>query len=218
MLLRIFALSLFLFSYPLSISAQSESLNEIIEAIDFEEDTVKAVFVWVANNVKYDLDKLKQMDDRDKAGKHNDEEFLTEESYREQLLETVIKKRKGVCYDFAILFDALVAALGYESYIVTGYTKTAEGKLNRGSGHAWNAVKVGESWHLYDPTWGAGYVRGGKKFVPNLNMNWYDVAPTEMIKDHMPLDPIWQLSKHPVNYHYFETGEPTDSFHMKTRF
>ncbi len=48
--------------------------------------------------------------------------------------------------------------------------------------------KIDGEWKLYDPTWGAGNVKDGKRFIKNYNKEWYDVSPGEMIKTHMPFD------------------------------
>lgn len=116
----------------------------------------------------------------------------------------MVKHRKGVCEDYSLLFDAIVRELGFASYVIEGYTKNGDGRANRSLGHTWNAVKVNSRWKLYDPTWGAGYVENEKKFVKSYNQEWYDVDSEEMIKTHMPLDPIWQLSNSPMSYESFE--------------
>jgi len=69
-----------------------------------------------------------------------------------------------------------------------------------------NAVKVGNKWRLYDPIWSAGIVNDGSKFVKKYNPMWNNTAPEEMIKTHMPCDPIWQLLKNPVSYDDFKVS------------
>lgn len=180
--------------------AQSNIVDETINKIEFKQDTIKSVFDWIANNIKYDVDKLNE------TKKVSNSKFKNEEAYKKYLLEKVIKRKKGVCEDYALLFDAIIKKLGYESYIVSGYTKTDKGKINRSIGHAWNAVKVNETWRLYDATWAAGYVKDEKKFVKRYNPKWYDVDSKLMIKNHMPFDPIWQISITPMTYEEFETN------------
>ena len=184
--------------------AQSSFVTETIKGIEFKEDTVKSVFDWLAHNIKYDVKKMKQIENGTFGKKLS--EFRNKKEQDRYLLETVIKRKKGVCEDYALLFDELVGALGYESYVVTGYTKTAEGKLNRKIGHAWNAIKVNGTWQLYDATWGAGYVEDGRKFVKSYGKEWCDMPATEFAKTHMPFDPVWQLAANPMTYSDFENN------------
>lgn len=133
-------------------------------------------------------------------------QFKNQADFKAYLLTKALKKKKGVCEDYALLFDLIVKELGYESYIVVGYTKNAEGKVTGSIGHAWNAVKVNNKWQLYDPTWGAGYVVEGRKFVKKYNDEWYNTAPEFMIKTHMPYDPIWQMLNTPLVYKDFDSN------------
>lgn len=186
---------------------QSTMVDDVIKKIEIGQDTIKAVFDWVTDNVKYDVGKLNDINTSSRS--NNTSKFSNEKEHKDYLLEKVIKSKKGVCEDYALLFDEVVKELGYQSYVVEGYTKSDKGKINRSIGHAWNAVKVNGEWKLYDPTWGAGYVEDGKRFVKKNNTRWYDVEAAEMIKTHMPFDPVWQISSTPMTYDEFET---TDQF------
>lgn len=184
--------------------AQNKSLTKVINKIDFQGDTLQAVYDWVTQNVKYDVAKLKQLEsgvDFYKKGK-----YKNREEYKRANLENVIRKKKGVCDDYTLLFDAILTELGYTSRIVAGITKNKRGKISKNSSHSWSAVYLDGVWKLYDPTWGSGYVKDGKKFVKNYNLEWYDVDPEVMKERHFPFDPIWQLSTHPMTYKEFEKG------------
>ncbi|MBM7516150.1 transglutaminase domain-containing protein [Nocardioides nitrophenolicus] len=52
----------------------------------------------------------------------------------------------GVCMSYAYAFQALAEEAGIESVVVSG-------ELADGGGHAWNKVKVGDSWRAVDVTW-----------------------------------------------------------------
>ena len=186
---------------------QSSPITEIISKIEFQEDTIRSVFNWVTDNIKYDVKKAKTIENGSIAKKLPS--FKSEEEYRNYQLEKVIQRKKGVCEDYSLLFKSILQELGYESYVVPGYNKV-NGKVNRKIGHAWNAVKVNEEWKLFDPTWGAGYV-DGSRFVKNFNEQWYDVDAKEMITSHMPFDPIWQLLDSPISYKAFNEGKEADT-------
>jgi len=202
-----------LFLFTLNVSfAQNERLESILSEIDYQQDTIKAVFDWVTDNIRYDVYKLNQLkqyggkkkDSRKKAVKKK-----TQQERDADRIEKAIKNKKGVCQDYSLLIDALVKKLGYESYIIEGCTKNKQGKINAGLGHAWNAIKVNGTWKLFDSTWGAGYVKNEKKFIKKYNARWYDVDPKEMLKDHMPYDPVWQLSTEPISYDGFKNNSNT---------
>ena len=182
--------------------AQSNAVADLIQEIKLEDDTLKSVYIWIADNIKYDVKKLNRIKKGDNPTKKSS--FKNKEEYHDYLISKVIKNGRGVCQDYSLLFDAILRELGYESYIIEGYTKNNRGKINRKVGHTWNTVKVKEQWQLFDLTWGAGSVRDGKKFVKKLRMEWYNVDPKVMIKDHMPYDPMWQLLENPLSYENFD--------------
>ena len=180
---------------------QSTILDQTINQIDFKQDTIKAVFDWVTDNIRYDVKKLNTISEGSINSK--DGKFKTESDYKDDLLKKALQYKNGVCQDYSLIFDAIVKKLNYDSFIIEGITKDLDGKLNRKIGHTWNAVKVNGEWRLFDPTWGAGYVIDDKKFLKEYNEQWYDVSPKVMFKTHMPFDPIWQLSSQPVDYNTF---------------
>ena len=185
--------------------AQSTSVQKIIDKIDFQEDTVKSVFDWMADNIKYDVAMANEMKEKGRSPKNTTSKSYA--AYKKAQLEKVIQRKKGVCQDYSLLFHTILTELGYDSYIVQGYTKDAKGRVRRSLGHTWNAVKINGAWKLYDPTWGAGVVKDGKKFIKRYSLQWYDVSPEEMIKTHMPYDPMWQLLDHPLSYQDFDQSK-----------
>ena len=199
---------LFLFTSQL-LFAQSELIDQTINKIQFEQDSVKSVFKWVTANIKYDVQKLKSIEKGSSV--NNSSKYKTKEAYKNHLLSKVIKQKKGVCQDYSLLFDALLKKLGYQSFVIQGYTKNKKGQINRKVGHTWNIVQVNGVWKLYDPTWGAGHVVDGKRFVQAYGEEWYEVSPTEMLKTHMPIDPMWQLLEKPLTYDDFAKSKTTSS-------
>ncbi len=184
--------------------AQSTELLETIDEIQFGQDTIESVFTWVAENIKYDIKKLEKIESIKRTDKNSD--FSSEEEYQDHLLKKVIKSKKGVCEDYALLLHEFVTQLGYDSYIINGYVKDSKGRVAKKVGHAWNAIKVNGEWQLFDPTWGSGHVVDEKKFVKAFNIEWYNVDPKEMIKTHMPYDPVWQFLDRPMTYKEFENN------------
>jgi len=180
---------------PLIGFAQNPLITKTIKKIEFKEDTIKSVFDWIADHIDYDVKKLKKITKT--ANPQSTEK-------REERIEDVLKSKKGVCQHYSELLDEIVKELGYESFMVTGYTKKENEEVDRTFGHAWNAIKVNGQWRLYDVTWGSGGVRNNKKYIKKYKPEWYNVAPDEMIKTHIPFDPIWQLLENPIPYVSFD--------------
>jgi len=182
--------------------AQTTITSKTVGIIEFNQDTVQSVFVWVADNIKYDVKKLEQIKKDNKSKKKS--KFKTDEERKKDMLKKVVKRKRGVCEDYALLFDEIVREFGYESYIVSGYTKNEKGKVGKTIGHAWNVVKVDGTWRLFDATWAAGYVNEKNRFEKKYNEEWYNVSAEEMLKTHLPYDPMFQLSANPMSYKEFE--------------
>lgn len=165
---------------PLSAVCQISTLDSIIDEIDFEGDSIKSVFDWVINNISYEVELLEQ---------------APSARSRPEIIAYVLASKQGVCAHYAELFNALISKIGYEAYVVIGYTKNLD-MIGAGK-HAWNAIKTRNGWFLYDPTWSSGHLENGK-FVRKTDHLWYEVKPEEFIYTHVPFDPIWQFLSYPV--------------------
>lgn len=185
------------------------TLSSIVNQIDYKTDTIQAVYDWVAHTIQYDVAKLRDIEKGVNFYKKG--RYKNLEEYKADLLKKVIKKKKGVCDDYSLLFHSIVRELGYNSFIVEGLTKKENGKVTKSSSHSWNAVEVDGQWKLYDVTWGSGYVNEKKKFVKKYSDKWYEVSPDDLIKTHLPFDPIWQLSESPFTYNDFEKGSRSNT-------
>lgn len=153
------------------------------------DEKIRAVFYWTTANISYDL--------ANKAASQQ------EQSLEDRISKT-LKSRKGVCKNYAEVFNDLANKLGVKTVIVRGYTKQY-GTIGR-IPHAWCASKLGNKWFLFDPTWSAGYVDQGQ-FKKRVRNTYYKVLPEEMIASHMPYDYLWQFLSYPVTNTEFETGK-----------
>ena len=168
--------------------SQSSKIDSVIKRIPLKRDTIQSIFEWVAHNIDYDVEKSQSMSIRSVP-------FFLHQSNEEKINGTLLTK-KGVCEDYALIFNSICQKLGYQSYVVEGYTKDIT-KIETDAGHAWNVVKIKEKWYCFDPTWAAGGV-SQNIFHKDYNDIWFKVPPNEFIFTHVPYDPIWQLTEHPV--------------------
>lgn len=175
---------------PDSLTATTKGISKYIQAnFQSEEDRIRAVFYWTASNISYDVVAM--------TTSNNFEQSSNEK------IELVLKTKKGVCMHYAEVFNAVANDLGIKTYIVEGYTKQ-KGRIATIS-HSWCASKIDGKWFLFDPTWGAGYVEGGK-FLKKFNTSYFKVLPSKMINTHMPFDYLWQFLNYPISNIEFYNG------------
>jgi hypothetical protein len=171
-----------------STSATGEMINYINQNFSTDTARVRAIYVWVASNIRYDVARFHARD----------------ENPAPQTIGDVLKTKSAVCQGYSDLFAELCKGAGLKAMVVGGYTKI--GEMVSSIAHAWVAVELRGSWYLFDPTWGAGYVRNDQ-FVPAFSNRFYKLAPADMIKDHMPFDPMFQFLNYTLTNKEFIEGQ-----------
>ena len=169
---------------------------------DYEK--VRAFYVWIAKNIAYDT------------------QYYFDPSSKEACVsvDCILTYKESVCAGYARLFEQMCRLAGITSYAIEGYSKGfgyVEGKAFTKGDHAWNVVQLGGKWHLVDVTWGAGTVDSKGRFKANLNDYYFLTKPEELVKTHLPLDPIFQLLESPVPLSTFEKGDAAIKKHITSR-
>ena len=178
--------------------------QEVTKKSETELEKVRAIFVWITDNIKYN-DKF--MDDKPRRISADSEEEL-EDAFREvskENLQRTLQKKKGVCEDYAQLFQEMCTVAGVESEFVVGHDrqhKSRVGKLPKRNKHAWNAVKIEGKWYLLDVTWASGYVNNGK-YKKKFREGYFLVEPDAMIKSHLPKEEKFQFLSTPISKEKF---------------
>ncbi|HMK04087.1 MAG TPA: transglutaminase domain-containing protein [Ferruginibacter sp.] len=206
-MLRILLIFILVFTGPLHNYAQQSgtaALNDIpaancvsVDALasyikqNYNSDSarIRAIYLWVTNNISYDVPRLLAREQRNSTPAQAAAETLT--------------SRTAVCQGYADLFVALSNAAGIHAVEISGYGKQ-RGKISE-TAHAWAAAPIDGVWYLFDPTWGAGYVRN-ESFVKRFTDNFYKVSPEKFIADHMPFDPMYQFLSYPLTNREFMDG------------
>jgi len=147
---------------------------------DGELNKIRAIYVWVTTNLKYDKDSSNIINSEINPGAR---------------ITVALRRRKGVCENFAAIFNDICLKTGLTSVVINGYTKQG-GAVDK-TGHSWCAVSTNKNWYLCDPTWDAGNSMYSKYFM---------IQPIEFIESHMPYDPLWQLLNYPITHEQFYTG------------
>lgn len=154
-----------------------------------QPDKARAVFIWVAKNIQYDIDNIYAIN------------FYANTN---EIVDKVLKTRKGICMHYAELFNAIASQAGIKSYVISGYTKQ-NGFVDY-IPHAWCAALIDSTWFFFDPTWGSGFIQNSK-FVKQVNNFYFKTKPDQLIKSHMPFDPLWQFLNYPVTNQEFYEGK-----------
>ncbi len=141
-----------------------------------DKEVIRAIYTWVTRNIQYDKDSMYP---------------INWSMYREEKIAATLRRRKGVCENYAALFTDILLKCNIQSFVVSGNTRQS-GSVNS-AGHSWCAVNLQQQWYLCDPTWDKD-ARG--------NTRYFLVEPAQFIESHMPFDPLWQLLEYPLT-----TGE-----------
>lgn len=196
---------------PLVFSQNPKTLASFLTKNYIREDKkVLAISYWIVNNIQYDYKGFKQRNISQKTS-----------------LE-VLRKKKALCREYALLFKEMCKAVGVQAEIVNGYTKGFDffpsDTLYRAE-HTWSIVRIEGVWHLMDLTYASGHITskkqafakgivqffGGRlapkfKYVQAFNPNWLFVPADEFIFTHYPNLRMYQLLAEPVNYQLYQEG------------
>jgi len=173
--------------------SQTKSTIDIARYVDShfsnQSDKSRAIFVWIASNIQYDFENMLAVDFYENP---------------EKIIEKVLNSHKGVCMHYAELYTKIANETGIKTYMITGYTK--QNGFVEFIPHAWCASQIDSVWYLFDTTWGSGYIQNAK-FVRKLNNYYYKVKPEQLVKSHIPFDPLWQFINYPVSNQDFAEGK-----------
>ena len=161
-----------------------------------QEDRARAYYTWIALNISYDVG---HMDELNLLKTFN---VNTLSSY-DQKSADVLKNKKAVCEGYSNLMVDFCSSSSIPCFLVCGYTKTPGGDIPEIL-HAWNVLRIDSAWVMLDITWSSGYVNPANKYVKRFSNLYFLPKPKNFIKDHMPLDPMWQLLKNPFTKKDFE--------------
>jgi hypothetical protein len=173
-----------------------KSIQSVAEYINQNESDpqlkIKALHDYVIRRVSYDIDVLK-------TGIRPSQDA-----------QTVFKTGKAVCEGYAKLFEALGKSIGLEVVYLEGKVRKDLAPLSvipkasriiesryDWTGHAWNAIKVGETWQLVDTTW-------DDSESGSYRTEYLMPLPQVMLMSHFPNGKAWQLLSVPKSADEFE--------------
>ena len=157
--------------------------KELTKECSTELKKVRAIFVWIADNIAYDFDLLQNNQLRTEL-------YTSEINVIEQTLNT----KKAICSGYSYLFKELCEEVGIECVSIDGFSRQFLDGFSEKEipDHSWNAVKISNEWYLLDVTWASG--NGfGNRFDKKLDEFWFLTDPEEFKYTHFPSDQKWTL-------------------------
>lgn len=150
------------------------SLDKLTEKLTnpfpVEIDKVRAIYYWIADNIKYDY-----------------------VSYKNRIQissqpEIVYLNRIAVCAGYSNLFAYMLDLVGIENNVISGYTrKELDTTFRKETNHAWNSIKLNNKWYLFDVTWARDTLNN------TVHDFYFKTDPEIFILNHYPTDYKWAL-------------------------
>jgi hypothetical protein len=174
---------------------------KVIETKTSDEAKLEAIHDWIVYRTEYDVEK-----------------YLSHDLSVQKNIET-IKGRLAVCTGYAELMNEMCYWAGIKCITINGYAKNENTDLGDKfylDTHCWNAVLLNNQWYFVDATWDAGYIQYTKhkflskkikfqpKFVSSPNKKYFKKSASDFSKDHLPLNPEWQLNAKKITLKKFE--------------
>ncbi|MBK6283649.1 MAG: hypothetical protein IPF54_14265 [Draconibacterium sp.] len=181
--------------YPETFSNYFDLAEKISHDFDSPQDRVCAIYLWIANNIAYDIKTYKsKKKSKTYSYRTHKQKIKREEKYNNKTIQEVFQKRKAICDGYSRLFKKLCDLNNIECVIISGIAKTKDYQIgnSRGERHAWNAVRINHKWQLVDATWGAGYVDlVSDTFIHTLDTTYLFTKPELFFLKHYPFSKDW---------------------------
>lgn len=188
--------------YPKTFNSPEDLAALINNDFEAEADKARAIYSWIALNVRFDTKtyfakkkkskRLKYKDAVDRANKIRKEEIKLE--------DRALRENIAVPEGYAQLYKRVCDLTGVYGYILKGTSKVKlsdiglkPGRLN----YSWNVVQIGKDWFFVDASMGAGIVDyTEKKFRPYFNDKYFFTPPDKFFLNHFPKDKEWLWKKY----------------------
>ena len=189
--------------YARNVTYSGQSIDELAHQVtqpaknDLER--ARLLFIWTSAHLQYDA-----------TGP------TTEATWEARQPITIISRGKGVCWDFATVFQTLCQHSAIPCHRISGYARTDwSAPAPEQPNHAWNVFRIGDSWYLADPTWQSGTNEGTDVFEQITGYTYFCTPPEAFVLSHLPEHPMYQLMTCPVSLEEFRQVPDIDF--LKTR-
>ncbi len=163
---------------------------------------VRSIFYWITQHIAYDPEEASAPRYYYFSYHDHDDSLKKRKEMAKETVKQILSKRKGVCEDYAILFNTLCEYAKIKSVMVTGYSRALSDTIGKEKqdDHAWNAVMINNEWRLLDVTWASGYCDDRTGIFTKRFNDYYFLTPPEMMQlNHFPADSKWFLTGNPIS-------------------
>jgi transglutaminase/protease-like cytokinesis protein 3 len=184
--------------YPHRLNTSEELAALINEDFKSDKDKARAIYAWIAMNVKFDLDahfdrtKKKRINYKDKIDKAQ-----KERKQRLKIENKALSQNLALAEGYTTLYKRVCELCSLYVYTIKGTAKLRTfdiGKQPRVQNHAWNVVQIEKEWYFVDVMLGAGTVDYFNKTYQHLYTDAYFFTPYEdFFLNHFPKDQGWLL-------------------------
>jgi hypothetical protein len=169
--------------------------NEIGEDFQDQNNLIRAIYIYLTSEMKYDLDFGNESFRIRSAAKTKEELNKITDSE----LERALRLRKGVCWEYAYLFKKLCYYQGIDSEVIPGMRRVDnELPLKPNYNHVYNVVELYGEKKFIDCTFPAPFV-----YDKSIYDRYYLIEPEEFIYLCYPEDVKKQYLDKPLTYFQF---------------
>ncbi|WP_430907515.1 transglutaminase domain-containing protein [Maribacter sp. 2-571] len=175
--------------------------------INSDKERARFFYYWISENIQYDYEMLER---------HNKDGWTEEDVKLNTSPFLVFEKRSAVCAGFSVLYKWFMDEMGIENEVIDGHIRhltnqTVEPELDTGFSHAWNAIRINNTWLIVDSTW-------AKQFETNVPDYYFDISPEKLIITHFPSESKWQLLEKPLSLEEFNDSQYIDPLYYLVGF
>lgn len=152
----------------------------LIQEATSETEKARAIYSWMTHHIQYD------------------EAAALQNKRINRFLADILSRKKGICHDYALLFQAMCRHAGINCQVISGYARTdlTTYAFPSSPNHAWNVVWLDGKWHLLDATWGS--IEGQDAWMTQYKSSYFLSPPELFVLNHLPNMPMWQLLNCPI--------------------
>jgi hypothetical protein len=169
--------------------------QKLTSPLSADTEKFRAIYKWVCSNITTDYE-LVEINREKRMALKNDELIAWNRKMNDRMITMLVEEHKTLCTGYAWLVRELSQHAGIRCEIISGYGRRPGSNVGGATfpNHSWNAVLLGNKWHLCDPTWSAGHVDlATGEFKLEFEDAYFLADPELFILNHYPLDTAWMF-------------------------
>jgi transglutaminase/protease-like cytokinesis protein 3 len=165
-----------------------ELANDLTGNYTREEDKLRAIYIWIVNNISFDYKDLKR---GVTTAQRIYCKYRNNGDYYYAFAKQILKTKKAVCIGYSALFFELCKVSGIKCVIIEG---AADNNIKKIAyyrrtyfyypNHAWNKVLINNYWYFIDVTWSSGSCNS-KKYYKNFQEQYYLTSVNNLYETHV---------------------------------